>query len=198
MIRLEEERDYKIVENLTREAFWNVYKPGCDEHYVLHIARNTKEFIKDLSLVIENDNEIIGHIMFVETYLKSKTNIPIVLFGPVSIIPKYQRQGYGTKLIDFAIKKAKNMGYKGIVITGDPDYYHRFGFLSAKHYDIHYNEYSEEELPFFMALELEKGHFHEPSIYNDPDVYITDPYYVAEFDKTFPYKEKKVLPTQIF
>ena len=198
MIRLEEERDYKIVENLTREAFWNVYKPGCDEHYVLHIARNTKEFIKDLSLVIEKDNEIIGHIMFVETYLKSKANIPIVLFGPVSIMPKYQRQGYGTKLIDFAIKKAKNMGYKGIVITGDPDYYHRFGFLSAKHYDIHYNEYSEEELPFFMALELEKGHFHEPSIYNDPDVYITDPYYVAAFDKTFPFKEKKVLPTQIF
>ena len=198
MIRLEEERDYKIVENLTREAFWNVYKPGCDEHYVLHIARNNKDFIKDLSLVIEKDNEIIGHIMFVETYLKADTNIPIVIFGPISIMPKHQKQGYGTKLIQYAINKAKNLGHKGIVITGDPDFYHRFGFLSAKHYDIHYNEYSEEELPFFMALELEKGYFKETSIYSDPDVYITDAYDVAEFDKTFPYKEKKVLPTQIF
>ena len=198
MIRVEEQRDFKAVENLTREAFWNVYKPGCDEHYVLHIARNAKQFIKDLSLVLEKDDEIIGHIMFVETVLKGNSDIPVVIFGPISIMPKYQKQGYGTKLINYAISKAKAMGYKGIVITGDPDYYHRFGFLSAKHYDIHYNEFSEEEFPFFMALELEKGYFKEPSIYKDPEVYIADPYLVAEFDKTFPYKEKKVLPTQIF
>ena len=198
MIRLEEERDYKIVENLTREAFWNVYKPGCDEHYVLHIARKTKEFIKELSLVLEKDNHIIGHIMFMETYLQAQTNIPIIIFGPVSIMPGYQKQGYGTKLISFAIEKAKSMGHKAIVITGDPDYYHRFGFLSAKHYDIHYNEFSDEELPFFMALELEKGYFQEPSLYRDPDVYLAAPHHVAKFDKAFPYKEKKVLPTQIF
>ncbi len=198
MIRIEEVKDYKIVEHITREAFFNVYKPGCDEHYVLHIARNHECFIKDLSLVLEKDNEIIGHIMFVETTLKANTDIPIVIFGPVSILPKYQKQGYGTELITYAINKAKTMGYKGIVITGDPDFYHRFGFLSAKYYDIHYNEYSEEDLPFFMALELEKGYFKEPSIYQDPEIYIVDAYDVIEFDKTFPYKERKVLPTQIF
>ena len=198
MIRKEEVKDFRIVENLTREAFWNVYKPGCDEHYVLHHARNTKEFIKDLSLVFEKDNEIIGHIMFMETTLKASDDIPVVIFGPISIMPSYQKQGYGTKLINYAINKAKDMGYKAIVITGDPDYYHRFGFLSAKHFDIHYNEISDEELPFFMALELEKGYFKETSIYKDPDVYIADPYKVIEFDKQFPYKERKVLPTQIF
>ena len=198
MIRVEEKIDYRIVENLTREAFWNVYKPGCDEHYILHIARDSQDFIKDLSLVLEKDGKIIGHIMFMKTTLKGTHNIPVVIFGPISIMPQYQKQGYGTKLITYAINKAKEMEYKGIVITGDPDYYHRFGFLSAKHYDIHYNEYSDEEFPFFMALELEKGYFDEPTIYKDPDIYITDTCLVTEFDKTFPYKEKKVLPTQIF
>ena len=127
---------------------------------------------------------------FVDAYIqreqtREKSNKKIAIIG-------------GSYLQLPAVLKAKELGYKGIVITGDPDFYHRFGFLSAKHYDIHYNDYSEEELPFFMALELEKGYFKEPSIYNDPDVYNADPYYVAEFDKTFPYKEKKVLPTQIF
>ena len=198
MIRIEEEKDYRTVENLTREAFWNVYKPGCDEHYVLHIARNDPHFIKDLSLVLEKDDEIIGHIMFVETSLKAKKDKPAVIFGPVSILPKYQKQGYGTKLINYTIEKAKELGYKGIVITGNPDYYHRFGFLSAKHFDIHYNEYSTDELPFFMAMELEEGYFDETYLYSDPSIYNVNTCDVEEFDKTFPYKEKKVLPTQIF
>ena len=63
-IRVEEPRDFKTVENLTRDSFWNVYRPGCTEHFVLHCYRNNPDFIRELSLVMEKDGKIIGHIMF--------------------------------------------------------------------------------------------------------------------------------------
>ena len=111
-IRVEEPRDFRTVENLTRDSFWNVYRPGCTEHYVLRCYRNNPDFIPELSLVMEKDGQIIGHVMFskAEIMLDDGNRFPSWTFGPISIHPDYKRKGYGLKLLQYAIEKAKKMG----------------------------------------------------------------------------------------
>ena len=123
-IRLEEEKDYKIVENLTREAFWNKYRPGCMEHLVVHKLRNNSRFIKKLDYVLEENDKIIGSIFYSLGYIKTKDNkiLDVLIFGPVSIDPNYQKMGYGETLINYTLDIAKNMNYDLVLITGNPDY----------------------------------------------------------------------------
>ena len=103
-IRLEKETDYRAVEELTRETFWNLYKPGCAEHYVLHTYRSKPEFVRELDFVMEKDGRLIGHVMFVRAEINSDEGrkIPIMTFGPISILPEFQRRGYGRALLDYA------------------------------------------------------------------------------------------------
>ena len=123
IIRLETEKDYKAVENLTREAFWNVYKPGCSEHYVLHTYRSSPDFVSELDFVMEKDGVLIGHVMFVRANIDTDDGrvLPIMTFGPISIHPDYQRQGYGKILLDYALEKAAEMGAGAICIEGNID-----------------------------------------------------------------------------
>ena len=133
IIRNELEEDYDDVENLTREAFWNVYRPGCNEHLVIHNLRKEKCFIKELDYVIEKDNKIIANIVYAKSKITQDNGITkdILIFGPISVLPEYQKKGYGSYIIKYTMNKAKEMGYTEIAITGNPDYYHRFGFESA-------------------------------------------------------------------
>lgn len=194
-IRIENESDYFEVENLTREAFWNVYRPGCYEHFILHNLRNDKCFVKELDYVIEKDGKIIANIAYAKGILKINDleRKEILLFGPVSVLPEYQKQGYGEKIIRFTMKKAEELGYNEIVITGNPEYYKKYGFESASKYNIFYEGMDKnEEFPFFMIYIFNKEKFNiTEGIYSDPKCYNVDEKELEKFDKKFPFKKKE-------
>lgn len=137
-IRNEEKTDYERVEEITRKAFWNLHVPGCDEHYLVHVMRSHKDFIPELDFVIEVDNEIIGDVMYTKTRLvdESGEEKDILTFGPVSILPEYQRKGYGKKLLEYSFDQARALGYDVIVIFGNPGNYVSRGFKSCKKYNV--------------------------------------------------------------
>lgn len=201
MIRLEEPKDYYEVENLTRESFWNVYRPGCFEHYLIHNLRKKDYFIKELDYVIELNGKIIANIVYALGNIKENNiNKKVLIFGPVSVLPSYQHKGYGEKLINYTLDKAKELGYSCIFITGNQDYYKKYGFVSASKYNIYYEGLEpNEEYPFFMIKILNKDKFNiKEGIYTDPEVYTNiDNKDLEIFDKNFPHKEKLKLEGQL-
>ena len=201
IIRLEKPADYYEVENLTREAFWNVYRPGCLEHYIVHCYRDKKDFIPELDFVMEKDGKIIGHIMYVHSKIEadnSKT-IAIMTFGPISIHPDYKRKGYGKALLDYSMEKAKELGAKVICIEGNIDFYGKSGFVIASTKGIHYYAVPRnEEVPYFLLKELEPGFLDNiTGIYHTPEHYFVDEKEVEKFDTQFPTKQKLKLPGQL-
>lgn len=201
IIRKENLEDWNEVEILTREAFWNIYHPGCSEHYVLHKFRNSPDFVKELDYVIEIEDRIIAHIMYCRSEITCNDGriIPIMTFGPVSVLPEHQGKGYGSMLIKYTMEKAAEMGCGAIAITGNPAYYHRFGFVSGSSINIHYAEVSpEDEAPFFMVKELKTGYLKGISgTFHDPAGYLVEDADVEAFDARFEPKEKKILPGQL-
>lgn len=198
IIRKEQENDCKEVEIITREAFWNHHSPGCDEHYLVHIMRKSPAFVKELDYVAVYDNRIVGNIMYIETYILGDDNRkhPVLCFGPISVLPEYQGKGIGSKLIEHTKIIAKDLGYKAILIFGDPEFYKRVGFISAEAYSIgtSWNTYA---VPL-LACELVtgsltgcRGRFFEGEIYE------IDKEKAKAFDKNFAPKEKvSGLPSQ--
>ena len=213
-IRLEEEKDYIKVENLVRDAFWNVYRPGAWEHYIVHNLRNDSSFIEELAYVIEKDNEIIGHINYskgnMNLYKENRYGVDIkvndrkgeaIILGPIAIAPENQKQGYGSKLIKHTLKLAKNNNIPFVLVVGDENYYRRFGFESASKYNL-YLEGTEisEENPFFMIKIFEnafKDEDYDKGIFHNPEVFNVSEEDVDEFDKNFEYKEKRVQEGQL-
>ena len=203
-IRNEQPNDYREVENLTREAFWNVYRPGCTEHFVLHKYRNNPDFIPELDFVMEEDGKIIGHIMFSKAELVKDDGsmIPSWTFGPISILPGYKRKGYGLKLLNFALEKAKAMGVAFLCMEGNIEFYKHAGFDLASKLKIHYHaEPKESDVPYFLAQELIPGFLNGiEATYCPPKCYFVADEFPEEFaayEATFPPKEKKVLPGQL-
>lgn len=201
IIRLEEEKDYFEVEQLTREAFWNVYREGCFEHLIIHNLRKSKSFVKELDYCIEVKNKIIANIVYAKGNLKLENGKirEILIFGPVSVLPEYQKKGYGKKLINYTIEKAKKLGYDAIVITGNPKYYKKFGFESCYKYKIYYGGLDKnEEMPFFMIKILNDNNVKNlKGIYSVPDCYRVDEKELEEFDRKFPLKIKEKIEGQI-
>ena len=194
IIRLETKEDYKEVENVTREAFWNVYRPGCLEHYVLHCYREREDFIKELDFVMEKDGKIIGHVMYSKAEIRADDGrkIPIMTFGPISILPEYKRKGYGKKLLDDSMEQAKAMGAGALCIEGNIDFYGKSGFVIASTKGIHYYaEPRENEVPYFLAKELKDGFLDDiTGVYHTPEGYFVDENEAELFDRQFPPKEK--------
>lgn len=204
-IRLEQPQDYREVENLTREAFWNVYCPGCREHFVLNQYRNDPNFIPELSFVMEEDGKIIGHVMFSKAVIvrEDGTEFPAWTFGPISILPDYKRKGYGLKLLQHSIEKAKALGVGCLCMEGNIEFYKHAGFVLASTLNIHYHgEPKESDVPYFLAQELIPGYLNGiEGTYHTPKGYFVcdeNPEDFEKFEATFPYKEKKVLPGQLF
>lgn len=204
-IRLEQPQDYREVENLTREAFWNVYCPGCREHFVLNQYRNDPNFIPELSFVMEEDGKIIGHVMFSKAVIvrEDETEFPAWTFGPISILPDYKRKGYGVKLLQYSIEKAKALGVGCLCMEGNIEFYKHAGFVLASTLNIHYHgEPKESDVPYFLAQELIPGYLNGiEGTYHTPKGYFVcdeNPEDFEKFEATFPYKEKKVLPGQLF
>lgn len=197
-LRFERESDYEEVENLTREAFWDVYKPGCDEHLLAHKLRKVQAFIPELDFVAEYDNQIVGNIMYSKAKIVDERGFEheLLTFGPVSVLPSHQKAGIGSQLINHTIKLSKEMGYRAIVIFGNPAYYHRFGFTSADKFGI--TTADGQNFDAFMALELFdgalqniSGRFHENLVFH------VDKEELESFEKKFPFKEKHVTDTQL-
>ncbi|KPA08877.1 N-acetyltransferase GCN5 [Candidatus Magnetomorum sp. HK-1] len=190
-LRNEEEKDYHIVENLTREAFWNLYCPGCTEHYLVHTMRNHPDFIQELDFVAEENGTIVGNIMYTQAWLNNERGeqLEIVSFGPISVLPAYQRKGVGTALIQHSKEIAKGQGRHAIVILGDPHNYCKHGFKSAKDFNI---ADTRGYYPYGMlALELQEGSIAEHTwIYQESEVYHIDEHEVNEYDKNFVEKEQ--------
>lgn len=199
IIRSETPADYRTVENLTREAFWNVYRPGCLEHYVLHSFRQDPAFVPELDLVMERDGEIIGHIMYVRSaiYAEDGREIPIMTFGPISIAPELQRKGYGKILLNDSMARARKMGVGALAITGNIDFYGKSGFVISRTRGIWYEEDPEAE--YFLIAELEPGFLNGiTGTYKDPAGYFVEEEEAEAFDAQFPPREKKILPGQLF
>lgn len=192
-IRNEKTNDYRRVEELTRDAFWNLHEPGCSEHLLVHKMRDHEDFIPELDYVLTVNEKIIGNIMYTKSVLKNSQNIEkkILTFGPVSIDPDYQRKGYGKKLLDYSFMKAKEMGYSYIVIFGNPGNYVTMGFKSCKRFNIYVGD---EIYPTAMlvkqigddTLTEDKWEFIESKVYH------LDEIEVEEFDKHFEPRIKEV------
>lgn len=191
--RLETPADFPAVETLTREAFWDVYQPGCDEHYILHIMRGDRDVITELNLVCEMDGEIVGHIFYVRTNVvdENGTAHPVISFGPISVRPDVQHTGIGSEMIRRTFAMAKDMGFGAVTITGNPAYYHRFGFGPAGSHGIVMDD--GRDIPELMAVELQPGALNGISgrMIFHPKFMNIDAAEVAEFYKQFPPKEKK-------
>lgn len=205
IIRNENKNDYKKSENLTRESFWNVYHPGCTEHFVLNKFRESKNFIPELDFVMEKDGDMIGHVMYAHSHITSYDGkiIPIMTFGPISIAPEYKRQGYGTQLLRFSMEKAKEMGAKALAITGEIGFYGKSGFVLASEKGIRYADAEPDDkiVPYFLIKELEDGFLDNISgTYSDPEEYFVAEKYPEEFEKfdsQFSPKKKEKLPGQL-
>ena len=197
IIRHETREDHRIVEELTRKAFWNLYVPGCVEHYLVHVMRQHEDFIPELDYVLETDHQIIGNIMYTKAKLIAETGVEkqILTFGPVCILPEYQRKGYGTRIIEHSFIKAKELGYDVVVIFGNPGNYVGLGFKSCSRLDI---SIGEGVFPTGMLVkELKEGTLEgQKWTYQDSDVYRFDPGKVETFDAGFKPLEKKVQASQ--
>lgn len=202
IIRLERNEEYREVENLVREAFWNVYRPGCLEHYVLHQLRNDSAFIKDLDFVMEKKSKIIGQNMFMKAVIKADNGveIPILTMGPICITPKLKRKGYGKILLDYSLEKAAELGYGAVCFEGNIEFYGNSGFTFAREFGIRYHGLPEgEDDSFFLCKELIPGYLNSiTGEYATPQGYFVDEKEAEEFDNEFAYKEKLKLPGQLF
>ena len=204
VIRAERPDEYRAVENLVREAFWNVYRPGCLEHFVLKKLRNDPAFVKELDFVMEKDGALIGQNMFMRAVIKSDDgrDIPIMTMGPICIAPEYKRKGYGKILLDYTLEKAAALGCPALCFEGNIDFYGKCGFTFASRYGIRYHDLPEgADASFFLCKELIPGYLDGiTGEYAPPEGYFVCDKYPDEFDAyeaTFPPKEKKILPGQL-
>ena len=200
-IRNETPGDFAETENLVREAFWNVYRPGCLEHYVLHIMRNSENFVKDLDFVMEKDKKLIGQVVYTRAQIQADDGrtIPILTMGPIGILPAYKRKGYGKALLDYSLKKATALGAGAVCFEGNIAFYGKSGFVIASTMGIHYHgEPRENEVPYFLCKELIPGYLSKvEGFFEQPLIGFIDNAAAEEFDKHFPYKEKERLPGQL-
>jgi len=202
IIRLEKIEERREVETLVRESFWNVYRPGCLEHYVLHQLRNDPAFVPELNFVMEKDGRIIGQNVFMRASIKADDDrdIPIMTMGPICIANEYKRQGYGKTLLDYSLEKAAELGCGALCFEGDINFYGKSGFAFASRFGIRYHGLPEgADASFFLCRELIPGYLEGiTGEYSTPEGYFVDEREAEKFDKEFPPKEKLKLPTQIF
>ena len=204
-IRLETTNDNRAVENLVRESFWNVYRPGALEHYVLHRLRDDPAFVPELDLVMERDGQIVGQNVFVRTAISADDgrDVPILTMGPICIAPDLKRRGLGKQLLDFSLEQAAALGFGAVCFEGNIGFYGKSGFTYARTFGIRYHGLPEgEDDSFFLCKELRPGYLDGiTGEYATPQGYFAcqqNPEGFAAFDATFPPKEKLKLPGQLF
>ena len=202
IIRLERTEEHRETETLVREAFWNVYRPGCLEHYVLNQLRNDEAFVPELNFVMEKDGRLIGQNMFMRAVIKADdgSDLPIMTMGPICITPELQGKGYGKILLDYSLEQAKQLGCGALCFEGNINFYGKSGFTFARTFGIRYHDLPEgADDSFFLCMELIPGYLDGiTGVYQTPKGYYVDDADVDAFDRGFPPKEKLKLPGQIF
>ena len=202
IIRPEKKEEYREVENLVREAFWNVYRPGCSEHYVIHVLRDDPAFVKELDFVMEKDGVLIGQNMFMRTVINADDGrvIPVLTMGPIGITPEMKRRGYGKQILDYSLEKAAAMGFGAVLFEGNIGFYGHSGFDYARNFGIRYHDLPKgADDSFFLCKELIPGYLRDVTgVYQTPQGYYVDDADVEAFDRGFPPKEKLKLPGQSF
>lgn len=200
-IRHEIPADHRAVEHLVREAFWNLYRPGCLEHYVLHVLRNDPAFVPELDFVMELDGELMGQNMFMRANIAADDGrqIPILTMGPICIAPAYQKQGFGKILLDYSLKQAATLGFGAVCFEGNIGFYGKSGFAYGRNFGLRYRGLPEgAEDSFFLCKELIPGYLKGiTGEYGPPEGYYVDEAKAEAFDRAFPPKEKLVLPGQL-
>ena len=201
IIRLERKEEYREVEYLVREAFWNVYRPGALEHYVLNQLRHDSAFVPELDFVVERSGVIIGQNLFMRAVIKADDgrDIPIMTMGPICIAPQYQKQGYGKILLDYSLEQAKQLGCGAVCFEGNIDFYGKSGFTFAREFGIRYHGLPEgADDSFFLCKELIPGYLDGiTGEYAPPQGYFVDETEAEQFDQQFPPKVKLKLPGQL-
>ena len=201
-IRKEYPSEHYEVENLVREAFWNVYRPGCLEHYLIHCLRSSEAFIPELDLVMENNGQLIGQVVGMKAEIKADDGrvIPILTIGPIGIHPDFKRKGFGKKLLDYTLTLATEMGFGAVCFEGNIDFYGKSGFSYASNFGIRYHGLpQDEDASFFLCKELKEGYLNGiTGEYTTPQDYFVDEAECDVFDKQFPFKEKLKLPGQLW
>ncbi len=204
VIRRETARDHRAVENLVREAFWNVYRPGCLEHFVIHRLRDDPAFVPELDFVMEKDGRLIGQNMFMRAVIRTDDGreIPIMTMGPICVAPELKRQGYGKLLLDHSLERAAALGCGALCFEGNILFYGKSGFTYASDFGIRYHGLPEgADASFFLCRELIPGYLNGVrGEYGPPEGYFAaerEPEAFARFEAQFPPKEKKVLPGQL-
>ena len=205
IIRRETPADYRTVENLVRESFWNVYRPGCVEHFVLKCLRDAEAFVPELDFVMVKDGEIIGQNVFVKAEIRcgDGASFPILTMGPICVAPEWKRQGFGKKLLDFSLGQAAKYGAKAVCFEGNIGFYGKSGFTAASSFGLRYRGLPEgADASFFLCKELTprcldagRGEYAPPACYFAAE---ENPEAFGQYEATFPLKEKKKLPWQIF
>ena len=201
IIRLERKEEYREVEYLVRDAFWNVYRPGALEHYVLNQLRHDSAFVPELDFVMERDGVIIGQNMFMRAVIKADDgrDIPIMTMGPICIAPQYQKQGYGKILLAYSLEQAKQLGCGAVCFEGNIYFYGKSGFTFAREFGIRYHGLPEgADDSFFLCKELIPGYLDGiTGEYTPPQGYFVDETKAEQFDQQFPPKVKLKLPGQL-
>lgn len=201
IIRSEREEDYRQVEELIRDSFWNEYKPGCNEHYLMHVMRDDPDFVRELDFVMEKDGRIIGQNVFVKAVIEADdgSQIPVLTMGPICVAQDLKRKGYGRILLDHCLEKAAELGFGAVLIEGNIAFYGGSGFRFSREFGIRYHDMPEDsDQSFFLCRELIPGYLDGiTGVYLTPQVYYVSDEETEEFDRTFPEKEKQVLPGQL-
>ncbi len=204
VIRREREVDHFAVENLIRESFWNVYRPGCQEHFVIHRLREDPAFVKELDFVMEQDGRLIGQNMFMRAHIQADDGrrVPIMTMGPICIANDLKRQGYGKLLLDYSLEQAAALGCGALCFEGNILFYGKSGFTYASEFGIRYHGFPEgADASFFLCRELIPGYLEGVTgVYGPPEGYFCaqkDPEAFEAFDSTFPSKLKLKLPGQL-
>lgn len=190
-LRLEQFSDYRETENVVREAFWNHFSPGCDEHYLLHIMRDSPAFVPELNVVAVVDDKIVGNIVYAKSIIRADNGneYEVLSLGPIAVLPEYQSKGIGGRMIEYTRQLAREMGFRAILLCGDPDYYLRQGFVPAETLGIRTGDN-------MYATALHVCELCEGALADAKGRYFEDPIYeideaaAIEFDKNFPLKEK--------
>lgn len=199
IIRQAKPADDDQIERLTREAFWNVYKPGCDEHLVVHNIHKEDKSLKELELVACQGERVVGHIIYTKSRIEGCDKNGFITFGPISVKPQLQKQGIGSRLIEASMKLAAKEGYLAVFITGNPAYYHKFGFESASKYKVYLKGIPmEQEAEFFMVKALQSDALAGISgnlVFDS--CFEVNPEELEVFDKQFPSRIKEVREGQL-
>lgn len=196
-IRNTQKYDYRIVEEITRKAFWNLHIPGCDEHFLAYNLRKHPDYIPELDFVAVLDREVIGNIMYSTSYLLNHDNhkLATITFGPVSILPDYQRKGFGSEMISYSIEAAKQNGHSAIIIYGNPNEYCKFGFKGSRSFNI---ATPEGKYPCGLLVKELKDNMlsNDNWRYFESEVYSSNLDGFEEYEESFEKMEKKYQYTQ--